>query len=155
MNKFRVIKTLLMNFPTSVTMAVVTQVMSLILGHIPGLDFGEMVLSFVVSFAIAFVVGYFIPTDRWGMAFARKCGAQMGTVKFDLLVTLVVNTVFCILMTAAMTWFALCVREHAPIQAVPGGFAEMICPVWVGCYIVSFFAQHPALNLAKKLSGMQ
>ncbi len=155
MKKFRVIKTLLMNLPTSVAMAVVTQVMSLILGHIPALDLGEMVLSFFVSFAIAFVIGYFIPMDRWGLQFAQKCGAKMGSLKFDLLVTLIVNTVFCILMTLAMTWFALCFRQHAPIQAVPGGFAEMIGPVWICCYLVSFFAQHPALRLTKKLSGVQ
>ena len=50
---------------------------------------------------------------------------------------------------------ALAFAGAGAVQAVPGRFAEMICPVWVGCYIVSFFAQHPALNLAKKLSGMQ
>lgn len=155
MIKFKVLKTLFMNAPTSLTMAVVTQVVSLILGHIPGLDVGEMVLSFVVSFAIAFVIGYFIPMDQWGMKLARKCGAEMGSLKFDLLVTLVVNTVFCLLMTVFMTWFALCVRGHAPIQAVPGGFAEMICPVWVCCFIVSFFAQHPAIRMAKKICGIQ
>lgn len=154
MNKFKVIKTLLMNAPTSLTMAVVTQVMSLILGHIAALDFGEMVLSFAVSFLIAFVIGYFIPMDQWGMQLARKCGAEMGSLKFDLLVTLAVNTVFCILMTVCMTWFSMCVRGHAPVQAVPGGFAEMILPVWVCCFAVSFFVQHPALRMAKKLCEM-
>lgn len=155
MNRFRVVKTLLMNLPTSLTMAVVSQVMSLVLGHIPALDLGEMALSFVVSCVIAFFVGYFIPSDHWGLAFARKCGAQMGTRKFDALVTLVVNTVFCTLMTASMTWFSMCVRGHAPVKAVPGGFLEMIGPVWVCCYVVSFLAQRPAIRAAKKLCKME
>ena len=32
-----------------------------------------------------------------------------------------------------------------------GGFLEMIGPVWVCCFFVSLFTQHPAISLAKKL----
>ena len=154
MNRFKLVKTMLMNAPVSLTMAVVAQVMSLILGHISALNIGEMALSFVVSYLFACVIGYFIPTDRWGMAFAKKCGAKPGSVKFDILVNLVVNTFFCVVMTIFMTWFSLCVRGHAPLQAVPGGFLEMILPVWVCCFIVSFFTQRPAIGMAKKICGI-
>ena len=154
MNKFRLVKTMLMNAPVSLTMAVVAQVMSVILGHIPGISISEMALSFVVSYVFACVIGYFIPTDRWGMRFAENCGAEKGTWKFDILVNLVVNTFFCIIMTVFMTWFSLCVRGHAPLQAVPGGFLEMIGPVWVCCFFVSLFTQRPAIRAAKKLCGM-
>ena len=91
--------------------------------------------------------------DQWGMCFAEKCGAEKGTRKFDVLVNLVVNTFFCIVMTIFMTWFSLCVRGHAPIQAVPGGFMVMILPVWICCFFVSLFTQHPAILLAKKITG--
>ena len=151
MNRFRLIKTMLMNAPVSLTMAVVAQAMSVLLGHIPGLNFGEMALSFFVSYVFACVIGYFVPTDRWGMRFAEKCGAKKGERKFDILVNLVVNTFFCIVMTVFMTWFSLCVRGNAPLQAVPGGFLEMIDPVWVCCFFVSLFIQRPALHLASKL----
>ena len=154
MNRFKLVKTMLMNAPVSLTMAVVAQVMSLILGHISALNIGEMALSLVVSYLFACVIGYFIPTDQWGMAFARKCGARPGSRKFDILVNLVVNTFFCIVMTVFMTWFSLCVRGHAPLQAIPGGFIEMILPVWVCCFFVSLFTQRLAIGMAKKICGM-
>lgn len=155
MNRFKLIKTMLMNAPVSLTMAVVAQVMSLILGHISSLSIVEMALSFAVSYIFACVIGYFIPTDKWGMRFAEKCGAEKGSWKYNILVNLVVNTFFCVVMTVFMTWFSLCVRGHAPLQAVPGGFLEMIGPVWVCCFFVSLFTQRPAVRLAKKLCGNQ
>ena len=155
MKKFRFVKTLLMNAPVSLTMAVVAQVMSLILGHISALNIGEMALSFIVSYLFACMIGFLVPTDRWGMKFAEKCGAQPGSRKFDILVNLVVNTFFCIVMTVFMTWFSLCVRGHAPLRAVPGGFAEMILPVWICCFFVSLFTQKPALRTAKRICGME
>ena len=154
MNKFKLVKTMLMNAPVSLTMAVVAQVMSVILGHIPALNVGEMILSFIVSYAFACVIGYFIPTDKWGMRFAEACGAEKGSWRFDILVNLVVNTFFCIVMTVFMTWFSLCVRGNAPLRAVPGGFLEMIVPVWICCFFVSLFSQRPAISRAKQICGM-
>lgn len=154
MKKFKVVKTFLMNTPISLTMSVVAQVMNLLLGHISALNIGEMALSFVVSFLFAFVIGYFVPIDEWGMGFAGKLGAEMGTRKCDVLANLVVNTYFCILMTMFMTWFSMCVRGNAPIQAVPGGFLEMIGPVWVCCFVVSLLTQQPAIRIAKQLCGL-
>ena len=82
MNKFRLIKTMLMNAPVSLTMAVMAQVMSIILGHSSGLNIGEMALSFVVSYIFACLIGYFVPTDKWGMHFAiwTVATAQIATV---------------------------------------------------------------------------
>lgn len=154
MKKFKVVKTFLMNTPISLTMSVVAQVMNLLLGHISALNIGEMALSFVVSFLFAFVIGYFVPIDEWGMGFAGKLGAEMGTRKFDVLANLVVNTYFCILMTMFMTWFSMCVRGNAPIQAVPSGFLEMIGPVWVCCFVVSLLTQQPAIRITKQLCGL-
>lgn len=154
MKKFKVVKTFLMNTPISLTMSVVAQVMNLLLGHISALNIGEMALSFVVSFLFAFVIGYFVPIDEWGMGFAEKLGAEMGTHKFDVLTNLVVNTYFCILMTMFMTWFSMCVRGNVPIGAVPGGFLEMIGPVWVCCFFTSLVTQYPAIRIAKQLCGL-
>ena len=151
MNRFKLVKIMLMNAPVSLTMAVVAQVMSLILGHISNLNIGEMALSFLVSYSFACVIGYFIPTDRWGMQFAEKCGAERGSKKFDILVNLVVNTFFCTIMTIFMTWFSLCVRGHAPIGAVPHGFLEMILPVWICCFFVSLYTQKPMMRKAKEV----
>ena len=151
MNKFKLIKTMLMNVPVSLTMAVVSQIMSLILGHISALNIGEMALSFAVSYIFACIIGYFIPADRWGTSFAEVCKAEKGTWKYGILVNLVVNTFFCVVMTLFMTWFSLCVRGHALLQAVPAGFLEMIGPVWVCCFFVSLFTQRPTVRLAQRL----
>ena len=47
----------------------------------------------------------------------------------------------------------ICFQEHTPIRAVPGGFMEMILPVWICCFFVSFFTQRLAIRLAKELCG--
>ncbi len=154
MSKFRIIKSLLMNAPVSLTMTVVAQVMNIVLGHMKHFDFGSMALSLVISFAFAFLIAFFIPTDKWGFQFAKHFGAEPGTWKFDILVNLVINTVFCILMTLFMTWFSTCLLGGQPLSVVPGGFMEMILPVWICCFFVSLFTQRPALKLAKKICGM-
>ena len=155
MNKFKVIKSLLMNAPVSITMTVVAQVMNILLGHMQHFDFGSMLLSFVVSYAFAFLIACLIPTDRWGFLFAKNCGAAEGTWKFDILVNLVVNTVFCVLMTLFMSWFTACLLGGLPLSVIPGSFMEMILPVWICCFIVSLFTQRPAIKLAKNICGLK
>ncbi len=153
MNKFRIVKSLLMNAPVSLTMSFVAQAMNILLGHMPGFDSGSMAVSFVFSYLVACLIAIFIPSDSLGLAFARRCGAKEGTWGFDALVNLVVNTIFSVVMTLVMGWFTACLLGGAPLSAVPGGFVEMILPVWVACYAVSLLTQRPALRLAKKLCG--
>ncbi len=91
--------------------------------------------------------------DTWGFAFAEKCGAKKGTWTFDILVNLVVNTVFCVIMTAVMHWFTACLLGGLPLSTIPGGFVEMIGPVWISCFIVSLITQRPAIRAAKNICG--
>ena len=151
MNKFQVIKSLLMNAPVSLTMTVVAEIMNIVLGHSQHINPGSMALKFVVSFAFAFLIACFIPTEKWGFSFAKHCGAKEGSLKFDILVNLVVNTVFCVLMTLFMSWFSACIMEGLPITVVPGSFMEMIIPVWICCFFVSLLTQKHAIRLAKDI----
>lgn len=151
MNRFRVIKSLLMNLPVSLTMSVVAQAMNIWLGHMQRFAWGSMGISFAFSYALAFLIAFFIPSERAGFALARSLGAGEGTWRFDMLVNLAVNTVFCVIMTAVMCWFTACLLGGAPLSVVPGGFAEMILPVWVACYVVSLLVQRPAIALAKRI----
>ncbi len=64
---------------------------------------------------------------------------------------LIVNTVFSVFMTAVMHWFSTCLLSGQPLSTLPGGFARMIGPIWISCFIVSLFTQRPAVKLAKKL----
>ena len=153
MNRFKVIKSLLMNLPVSITMSFVAQLVNIILGHMEHFEWGTMAISFLFSYVVAFFVSYFIPADRAGLAFAAKCGAAPGSWKFDMLVNLVVNTVFSIIMTFIMGWFSACLLGGAPLVAAVQGFGQMIVPVWIACYIVSLFAQRPAMRLAGKICG--
>ena len=154
MYKFRIIKSLLMNAPVSLTMSFVAQLMNIILGHAPGFDVKNMALSFLFSYCVAFLISFFIPVDKWGFAFAGKMNARKGTWRFDVLVNLVVNTVFCIIMTAVMHCFAACWLGGLPLSTLPRGFMEMIGPVWMACFFVSLFTQRPAIVAAKKLCGI-
>ena len=150
MNQFKVVKSLLMNAPISLTMSFVAQAVNISKGRMPGFEWGSMAVSFLFSYFIA----YFIPADEWGFRFAEKCGAEKGTWKFDILMNLIVNTIFCIIMTVVMHVFTACILGGQPLSSIPGGFAEMILPVWVCCYIVSLLTQRPALRLARKICGM-
>ena len=155
MNRFKIIKSLLMNVSVSLTMSVVAQLVNIALGHAAGFSWRGMAISFLFSYFVAFWIAYFVPTDRWGFAFAEKCGAQCGTWRFDVLVNLVVNSVFCIIMTAVMHWFNACLLGGMPLSTLPMGFAQMILPVWITCFAVSLLTQRPALRMAKKLCGME
>ena len=151
MSRFRVVKALLINAPVSLTMSFVAQTMNIALGHMETFEWGSMGISFCFSYAVAFLIAYFIPTERAGFALARGLGAGEGTWRFDMLVNLMVNTVFCVIMTAVMCWFTACLLGGAPLSVVPGGFAEMILPVWAACYVVSLLVQRPAIALAKRI----
>ncbi|MBQ8092055.1 MAG: hypothetical protein IJ242_00545 [Clostridia bacterium] len=155
MNKFKIIKSMLMNLPVSLTMSFVAQWINIRHGHMPHFDWGSMAVSFCFSYFIAFLIAFFIPADQWGFALAEKCNAKRGTWAFDILVNLVVNTVFCVIMTAVMHTFTACVLGGLPLSTLPSGFAEMIGPVWISCFIVSLLTQRPAMNLAKRLCGMK
>ncbi len=146
---------MLMNLPVSLTMSFVAQAVNIVHGHMAGFDWGGMAVSFLFSYFIAFLIAFFLPTDKWGFAFAKKCGANEGTWTFDVLVNLVVNTVFCIIMTLVMHAFTACLLGGLPVSTIPGGFAEMIGPVWVCCFIVSLVTQRPAIRLAKKICDKQ
>ena len=151
MNRFKIVKSMLMNLPVSLTMSFVAQAVNVAHGHMSGFEWGSMAVSFVFSYMIAFLIAYFIPADQWGFRFAEKCGAKKGSLAFDALVNLVVNTIFCVIMTVVMHWFTACLLGGLPLSSIPGGFIEMIGPVWISCYIVSFLTQKPAIRLAKKL----
>lgn len=153
MNRFKAVKSLLMNAPVSLTMTFVAQVMNILLGHMERFEWGSMALSFAFSYAVAFLIGYFIPTDAAGIALAKRRGAKPGTWAFDIWVNLVVNTVFCVIMTLVMCGFTACFLGGASLSVIPGGFAEMIVPVWVCCFIVSLASQRPAIRAAKRLCG--
>ena len=151
MRRFKVVKSMLMNLPVSLTMSFVAQAVNIAHGHMPGFDWGSMAVSFLFSYCVAFLIAFFIPADQWGFRFAKKCGAREGTWAFDVLVNLVVNTVFCVIMTVIMHAFTACLLGGQPVSSIPGGFAEMICPVWICCFIASLLTQRPAIRLAKKI----
>ena len=151
MNKFKVVKSLLMNAPISLTMSFVAQAMNIYLGHMQRFEWGSMAISFCFSYFIAFLIAYFIPTDEWGFKFAGLFHAERGTWTFDVLVNLVVNTIFCMIMTVVMCWFTACLLGGMPLSMIPGGFMEMIGAVWVACFIVSMLTQRPAMRLAHKI----
>ena len=66
MNKFKVVKSLLMNLPVSLTMSFVAQWVNIRHGHMEHFEWGSMAVSFCFSCFIAFLIAFFIPTECYG-----------------------------------------------------------------------------------------
>lgn len=58
MNKFKVIKSLLMNLPVSLTMSFVAQWVNILHGHMQHFEWGSMAISFCFSYFIAFLIAF-------------------------------------------------------------------------------------------------
>ena len=74
-------------------------------------------------------------------------------LKFGLLVNLPINTVYAIILCYLVGTLDACVLGGAPLIASVFGFLQNIIPVWVVCYIVTFFLQGPIENLARKATN--
>ena len=61
MNKFKVIKSLLMNLPVSLTMSFVAQWVNILHGHMQHFEWGSIAISFCFSYFIAFLIAFLFP----------------------------------------------------------------------------------------------
>ena len=54
---------------------------------------------------------------------------------------------------ALISAFGIWYKVGLPLSTIPGGFIEMITPVWISCFIVSLLTQRPTLRAAKRICG--
>lgn len=103
--------------------------------------------SFMHSWGAAFVFNYLaailLPVADWANAFCRLCKAKPGTLLFQVLNTLILNSIFVICVTLGM-------------MTINVGFNEMFWPaffqmlpiLFVAGYFVAFFTGMIAAKLA-------
>ena len=106
--------------------------------------------TFFPSFLLAYVVTFFVNflhAERWGFKFASKF-AKPGTLKFGLLLNMVVAAVFVVILDLIMTYFGVVITGHGTMadywKAVIGGF--------IPCYIPTLIIAMLWNGVADKLS---
>ena len=150
--KCKIITVLLTNIPIALCISLAAQLLAIAAGEAPGFSFGLLGINFCVAYVLSFIVGMCVPAVKWGAGFAMKCKAEPGTLKFGLLLNLVVNLVYVVANILVLTWFNVCFLNHAPFwPAYPLSVLKMFVPIYIVGYIVSFLWSQPAEKIARKL----
>lgn len=135
--KLTAVYALIMDLPLSLVITLVALALANIdaPGSLNGPNYLRMAcLAYVVTFFVNF-----IHAERWGFAFAAK-HSQPGTLKFGILLNVVVAAVFCVILDLIMTAVGM--------LAAPGGFAfgpyiaaclKGFIPCYVPTLIIAFF----------------
>ena len=135
--KLTAVYALIMDLPLSLVITLVALALANIdaPGSLNGPNYLRMAcLAYVVTFFVNF-----IHAERWGFAFAAK-HSQPGTLKFGILLNVVVAAVFCVILDLIMTAVGM--------LAAPGGFQfgpyiaaclKGFIPCYVPTLIIAFF----------------
>jgi uncharacterized membrane protein YeaQ/YmgE (transglycosylase-associated protein family) len=138
--KLTAVYALIMDLPLSIIVTLV----ALLLGG--NLSMSSFIPSCILAYVVTFILN-FLPVGKWGFDFAIKRD-QPGTLKFGLLINMVIAFVFTLVLDLIMTYFGVVITAHAPMseywKAVAGGF--------IPCYIASFVVAFLWNNVADKLS---
>ena len=159
--KTKLVNVLLTNIPIALCISAVAGYIALseqvAMGNVPQEAFWpafarSLGMNFVMSYAISFVVGYFLPVPKWGMAFAGACGVKpQDGLKFGLLMTVVINTVYVLFNSVILTYVNACVMGGAPIQAFVPSWLSSLGQCWLVGFVVSFFWAPKAEEIARKM----
>lgn len=146
--KCKLIFTLLMNVPVALSISLTAQLLAT--GTV---NINLLLLNFGLAYIISFFVGMLLPVAKWGVGFAMACKAKPDTLKFGLLVNVVVNFVYVLINCLILTYFNVILLAHAPMIAYFIGMATTFVPIYAVGYIVSFLWNRPAENIAKGIAG--
>ncbi len=147
-NKLKIVNILIMNFLIAIAICFTAQMLAT--GKIEPKLF---VINFILAYIISFAVGYFLPVVPWGIAFAKKMNAKPNTLKFGLLINLVVNFAYVLVNCIILTIFNGVILGGAPLIAVPRIMAMMFLPIYIVGFIVSFLWNKPAEKIARNICG--
>ena len=68
---------------------------------------GEFISSLIVSFFVGLAIMLFSPIDKISSRFAKKCGAEEGTIKFTLCSAVSTTLLMGTTMSLIMTWWGI------------------------------------------------
>ena len=144
--KTKVIKILLTNVALAAAVASVATYLGL-LGA--GLSGDALAMNFFLAYVISFFVGFFVPCEQWGFAFAQSRGLKPSDgIKFGIAINLVVNTVYTLVNSLILTYINAIIMQHAPLAAYIPALLGSFVPCWVAGFIVSL----PLAPLMEKLA---
>ncbi|MBO7674237.1 MAG: hypothetical protein J6S63_04435 [Atopobiaceae bacterium] len=155
--KTKLVNVLLTNIPIAVCLSAVASWIGLSGAGIPqeafmGVYVRSVLLNIAMSYVISFVVGMFVPAPKWGMAFAGAFGVTpRDGLKFGLLMTTVINTVYVIANSFILTYVNAIVINGAPMAAYVPAVLGSILPCWIVGFVVSFPWAPRAEKIARKL----
>lgn len=146
--KCKVINVLIMNIPIALAISLAAQLIA------TGTVVAQVLLvNFAIAYVISFFVGMFIPVVPWGLAFASKCNAKPETLKFGLLVNVVVNFTYVFINSVILTYFNVVLMAKQPIKVYFIAMAATFIPLYIVGYIVSFLWNRPAEKIARSIAG--
>lgn len=155
--KTKLVKVLLTNIPIAVSISLVASYIGISSSGVPEEAFMPAFLStaginIVMSYVISFFVGWFLPCEKWGFAFAGACGAKpQDGLKFGLLLNVVINTVYVFFNSVILTFVNANLMQGMPIAMFPMAWAGSIVQCWIVGFIVSFLWAQRAEAIARNI----
>lgn len=158
-NSTKLVKVLLTNVPIAISISLVASYLGLMSAGLPE---GAFVPAFVstaainslMAYAISFVIGWLIPSERWGFAFAGRCGlAPTDGVKFGLVLNVVVNTVYVTINAVILTYVNAIVMQGLPLAVFVPSLLGSYVPCWLVGYVVSLLWAVRAEAIARGLTN--
>ena len=153
----RFVKAALLNLCTALVLCVLCEWLALYVFHTAQPAPGEswiwpmFFINFVFAWCVATIIGMIpsIPDNavKWAMRHAKPSDGA----KFGFLVNVPINTVYALILCYLVGALDACVLGGAPFIASVFGFLQNIIPVWVACFIVTFFLQGPIENAARSI----
>ena len=146
--KLTAVYALIMDLPLSLVITLVALALSNLdaPGSLNGPNYIRMaILAYVVTFFVNF-----IHAERWGFAFAAK-HSQPGTLKFGILLNVVVAAVFCVILDLIMTAVGMAAGGAFNFGAYIAAVLKGFIPCYVPTLIIAFFWNNVADNLSRKI----
>ncbi|MBQ7148753.1 MAG: hypothetical protein IJR96_08370 [Pseudobutyrivibrio sp.] len=144
--KCQAVNVLIMNVPIALAISLAAQLIAT--GTVvPRL----LLINFCLAYVISFLVGMFLPAVPWGLKFAGKCKAQPETLKFGLLVNVIVNLVYVVVNCLFLTYFNVVMLGHQPIKIYFIAMLTTFIPIYLVGYVVSFLWNRPAEKIARNI----
>ena len=156
-NSTKLVKVRLTNIPIAVCISLVASYIGISSADVPEEAFmpaflSSFALNTGLAYLISFFIGWFIPAERWGFAFAGLFGLNPGSgLVFGLVLNIVVNSVYVVINALVLTYLNAIVMQGMPIQMFPVALFGSFLPCWVVGYVVSLAWARPAEGIARRL----
>lgn len=156
-NSTKLVKVLLTNIPIAISISLVASYIGISSAGLPEEAFMPAFLSttginILLSYVISFFIGWFIPSEKWGFAFAGLFGLNPGSgIAFGLVLNIIVNTVYVVINALILTYVNAIVMQGMPLAMFLTALFGSFFQCWVVGYIVSFLWATRAEKIARNL----